>query len=163
MKSRHHLLPKTVAPYDGQGYQQQQRQLDRHESNTEPGVRRLFSRLNCCRTNQNCAATIAKADSGSSMDHSLHGLPEGEAEELRWLAYSMQPIAEDQSHASNSVISMSAPLLSPPAVLEIIHENSHLSKSAGAFPNPTQDQQRTSRKGVDRNSYEYGRSAMYEF
>ena len=155
---------------------QQLRPVDQSKTKPEAGVRGLFSRLNCCRTNQKSGATIAKVDSSSSIDGSLNIPPYrdsslaalSEEEELRWLGYSMKPIAEDQSLASNSVISMSAPLLSPPAEMEMIDENSYLPQSAGAFPQEKKrdDHRRAStNKGgvVDRNSYEYGRRAMYEF
>jgi hypothetical protein len=163
-----------------QQQQQQHRPFDQSKTKSEAGVRGLFSRLNCCKTNQKSGATIAKVDSSSSIDGSSLNFPLyrdsslaplSEEEELRWLGYSMKPIAEDQSLASNSVISMSAPLLSRPTEMEMIDENTYLPESAGAFPFPQEKQDSdhrrvsTATKGgvVDRNSYEYGRRAMYEF
>jgi hypothetical protein len=85
------------------------------------GVRGLFSKFNCCRSKD--ALMILDHQPYQLKQHHMshHGntiLPEtpstslSEEEEQQWLAYSMQPIAEDQSLAGgNSVVSMSAPLL----------------------------------------------------
>jgi hypothetical protein len=72
-----------------------------------------FSKLNCLRNSSNeTTAKTRKCDTfgnpPKTMTTSL-----SEEEEKRWLAYSMKPIDEDQSLANASVISMSAPLLSP--------------------------------------------------
>lgn len=75
-----------------------------------------FSKLNCLR-NSSIGATMKARRSGSNanpkpLPHASMTLL-SEEEEKRWLAYSMKPIDEDQSLATGSIVSMSAPLLSP--------------------------------------------------
>jgi hypothetical protein len=76
-----------------------------------------------------------------------------EEEELQWLSYSIQPIAEDQSITGGSVISMSAPLLKTTKVdVESLKGGGTMmthssSEAVGGFPQP-----RT-----------YGGRDMYEF
>jgi hypothetical protein len=75
-----------------------------------------FSKLKCLRGSSNeTTAKTRKSDtfgnSKPSPQKTMTSL--SEEEEKRWLAYSMKPIDEDQSLANASVVSMSAPLLSP--------------------------------------------------
>jgi hypothetical protein len=122
---------------------------------SKPGMRGFLSKLNCCRSNANskpqAASSTPKLKSGDS-DSVSSLTPSGvrqpatayhnretsltslsEEEELQWLAYSMQPIAEDQSLNSGSIISMSAPLLkSPPTDIALTKSNPR--ESAGSFP-----------------------------
>ena len=129
----------------------------RHSSSQKgPGVRGFFSKLNCCRANN---ANGHSNGSGAKMlqrgDDSVSSMtPSGvrqsfaanpyketsltslsEEEELQWLAYSMQPIAEDQSLNSASIVSMSAPLLKSP-IGENGGQSSPQRESAGGFPQP---------------------------
>jgi hypothetical protein len=131
---------------------------------SKPGMRGFFSKLNCCRQNgtntsnkinnnknqrmssplmhnmdsvslssmtPNTTAVAAKLQ--QIRESSLTSL--SEEEELQWLAYSIQPIAEDQSLTGGSVISMSAPLLkAPPHVEACSGGPSHVRESAGGFP-----------------------------
>jgi hypothetical protein len=104
------------------------------------GVRGLISKLNCCRTKE---TSMLSNRQGHQLKHHLSSsygsnvVPESsftslsEEVEQRWLAYSMQPIAEDQSLAGgHSVVSMSAPLLSPTPAPNPSKQQQHGHKSA---------------------------------
>jgi len=88
-----------------------------------------FSKFNCLRAS--AAATVVTKKSKKQPpqpDDAAHAIikpsPQtsmaslSEEDEKRWLAYSMKPIDEDQSLANGSVVSMSAPLLSPSLEIE---------------------------------------------
>ncbi len=77
--------------------------------NQQDGRRRgCFSRLNCLR---NCNSSKTRNSGDDDFNRHISMATLTEEEEKRWLAYSMKPIAEDQSLANASVVSMSAPLL----------------------------------------------------
>ncbi|KAG7356454.1 hypothetical protein IV203_001140 [Nitzschia inconspicua] len=116
----------------------------------KPGVRGLFSKLNCCRQNNAEKPKISSLDDAASLSNltpntkaavKLHQFREtsltalSEEEELQWLAYSISPIAEDQSLTGGSVISMSAPLLkASKSDMKGGGAPSQSSESAGGFP-----------------------------
>lgn len=124
----------------------------------KPRVRGFFSKLNCCRQggvkNAKGSTPMSNGDSMSitsmtprAAAEKLHQFREAsltslsEEEELQWLAYSIQPIAEDQSLTGGSIISMSAPLLKGPnhadaALSKGSGVPSHSRESAGGFPQP---------------------------
>jgi hypothetical protein len=82
-----------------------------------------FSKFNCLRASTTGSVATKKSKKQQPDDalgaHVIKPSPQttmaslSEEEEKRWLAYSMKPIDEDQSLANGSVVSMSAPLLSP--------------------------------------------------
>jgi hypothetical protein len=138
--------------------QQQQKQKQRRRRGGGGGG--FFSKFNCCRSSTTTTGVVAvmrKSDS-VSMDNSalrkssLTSL--SEEEEKHWLAYSMKPIAEEQSVASCSVVSMSAPLLS--------QTTSHLARRHTVHPQATTNSnirtttngQRYSRSRIIDNEYE---------
>jgi len=74
-----------------------------------------------CLAKLNCLRTSNHYESADKNDDIIHSKPSrassmtslSEEEEKRWVGYSMKPINEEQSLASGSIVSMSAPLLSP--------------------------------------------------
>jgi len=87
-----------------------------HGGDSSCGPVGCFSKFNCLRYSNNDEATKTRksdiiGNSKRSPSASMTSL--SEEEEKRWLAYSMKPIDEDQSLATGSIVSMSAPLLSP--------------------------------------------------
>lgn len=135
---------------------------------SKPKIRGFFSKLMCCshgndvnndNNNKPSKTGITPGTKGGdfmSMDSSmspgtrliaskLHQIRESsltslsEEEELQWLSYSIQPIAEDQSLAGGSVISMSAPLLKSAGTAASLKGDggmTHSSESVGGFPQP---------------------------
>ncbi|KAL3910807.1 MAG: hypothetical protein SGILL_007546 [Bacillariaceae sp.] len=157
-KGAHVSSRRIQHPQSGELMNQQDRRSSsddaRLQSQQKPARRGFFSKLNCCRANANEKSqgagvhTMHKRgdDSVSSMtpsgvrqavaphpyrETSLTSL--SEEEELQWLAYSMQPIAEDQSLNSASIVSMSAPLLKSP-ITEHGSNSQQQRASAGSFP-----------------------------
>jgi len=85
--------------------QQQQQQQPEYYSTTETTTRvGCFSGFSCLRNSVRDVQETTEPKPNTTMS---------EDDEKRWLAYSMKPIDEDQSLANASVVSMSAPLLSP--------------------------------------------------
>jgi hypothetical protein len=141
--------------------QQQKQKKQRRRSGGGGGSGGFFSKFNCCRssttTGTGVQAVMRKSDS-VSMDSSalrkssLTSL--SEEEEKHWLSYSMKPIAEEQSVASCSVVSMSVPLLS--------QTTSHLARRHTVHPQATNSNnfrttngsQRYNRSRIIDNEYE---------
>jgi hypothetical protein len=141
--------------------QQQKQKKQRRRRSGGGGRGGFFSKLNCCRssttTGPGVQAVMRKSDSVSMDNSALRKSPLtslSEEEEKHWLAYSMKPIAEEQSVASCSVVSMSAPLLS--------QTTSHLARRHTVHPQATNSNnfrttnssQRYSRSRIIDNEYE---------
>lgn len=154
---------RNVVIQSGEKYDETEWSSNREEesarpvsASTKPRVRGFFSKLNCCRQNnvdkpKMSSPLLENVDAGSLSTMTpqtraavkLHQFREAsltalsEEEELQWLAYSIQPIAEDQSLAGGSTISMSAPLLKGAVANRMGPKSGGTpSKSAGSFPQP---------------------------
>ena len=105
--------PDTNATTEPIFRRQQQQQQPHYYSDTITtcGPVGCFSKLNCLRNP--ARETTRKTDIGPEPTPHASMATLSEEEEKRWLAYSMKPIDEEQSLAKSSVVSMSAPLLSP--------------------------------------------------
>lgn len=123
------------------------------------GVRGLLSKLNCCKDKE----TSMLAD--HQLYHGMNRFPGNslmalsEEEEQRWLAYSMLPIAEDQSLAGGrSIVSMSAPLLPSAQASHPSKQYQHGHRSTITATQPQQGRQPQvpSSSGI---GYDFGRMA----
>jgi len=90
-----------------------------------------FSKFNCLRNSNHDAATKARNARVGVKTKPFPQTPMAslsEEDEKRWLAYSMKPIDEDQSLATRSIVSMSAPLLPPVSshLINIINNNNKI-------------------------------------
>mmetsp|Transcript_11141 Transcript_11141/g.19634 ORF Transcript_11141/g.19634 Transcript_11141/m.19634 type:complete len:623 (-) Transcript_11141:213-2081(-) len=148
----------TEETRNGQNVRRQSKHPNYRESSSQlppsAGVRGLLSKLNCCKSNDK-EATISEGSVGPPAHRETTLTSLSEEEELRWLAYSMKPIAEDQSLTGNSVVSMSAPLLAP-----IAETTAYPPQSDGDFDFPEQKPRPTNPSR--RESKEFGGRQVYE-
>ena len=110
----HQLKPKEKEFRDDARIESSKKQ--HYVDDTSCGPVGCFSKFNCLRNSNNDPATKTRKARVSVMTKpspqtSMASF--SEEDEKRWLAYSMKPIEEDQSLGTGSIISMSAPLLSP--------------------------------------------------
>ena len=96
---------RDYLPPSGIGILSNHEQKQVHDNNSNCGPVRCLSKLNCLRNSNNDTTPLTSTQMFTT---SL-----SKEAEKRWIDYGMKPINEDQSLANESIISMSAPLLSP--------------------------------------------------
>ena len=140
---------------------QQQKQKKQRRRSGGGGSGGFFSKFNCCRSSSTTGPgvqTVMRKSDSVSMDNSalrkssLASL--SEEEEKHWLAYSMKPIAEEQSVASCSVVSMSAPLLSQTTSHLVRRHTVHPQVTNSCSLRTTNGRQGYSRSRIIDNEYE---------